>query len=53
MKNMKKKNKLEPNWIGPYEIVEVHELVNVSTMKNNKVVRVHIDHLQLFKEIND
>ena len=53
MKNMKKKNKLEPNWIGPYEIVEVHEPVNVSIMKNNKVVRVHMNHLQSFKEIND
>jgi len=53
MKNMKKKNKLEPNWIGPYEIVEVHEPVNVSIRKNNKIVRVHMNHLQLFNEIAD
>jgi len=53
MKNIKKKNNLEPNWIGPYEVVEVHEPVNVSIMKNNKVVRVHMNHLQLFKEISD
>ncbi|KAE9542432.1 hypothetical protein AGLY_003293 [Aphis glycines] len=39
MKNIKNKNKLEPNWIGPYEVVEVHEPVNVSIIKNNKIVR--------------
>jgi len=30
IKNMKMKNNLEPNWISPNEIVEVHESVNVS-----------------------
>jgi len=42
MKNMNKKNKLEPNWLGPYEITEVHEPVNVSIKKNNKIIRVHM-----------
>jgi len=50
---MKKQNKLDPNWLGPYEIVEIHEPVNVSIIKNNKIVRVHMNHLQLFNEEND
>jgi len=53
MKNMKKKKKLEPNWIGPYEIFEVHEPVNVSIRKNNKIIRVHTNHLQLFNETSE
>jgi len=39
--------------MGSYKIVEVHEPVNVSIMKNNKIVQVHINHLQLFKETSD
>lgn len=54
MKNMNKKNKLEPNWVGPYEVMEVHEPVNLSIKKNNKIIRVHImNHLQLFKETSN
>lgn len=50
MKNMKKKNKLEPNWLGPFEVIEINEPVNVTIIKNNKPIRVHMNHLKLYKE---
>ncbi|KAF0718421.1 zinc finger BED domain-containing protein 1-like [Aphis craccivora] len=50
MKNMKRKNKLEPNWLGSFEVIEINESVNVTIIKNNKHVRVHMNHLKLYKK---
>lgn len=53
MKNMNKKNKLEPNWLRPLEVIEINEPVNVTIIKNNKHVRVHMNHLKLYTEKSD
>jgi len=54
MKNMNKKKKLEPNWLGHFEVrIEINEPVNVTIIKNNKHVRVHMNHLKLYNEESD
>jgi len=53
MQNIKNKNKLESNWIGSYEIVEIHEPVNVSIEKKNKIIRVYMNHFQLLNKTSD
>lgn len=44
------KNKLEIYWLGPYEIVEINEPVNITIRKNNKLFRIHMSHLKLSKD---
>lgn len=43
-----KSKKLTPNYIGPYEILEVNSPVNYTILKNRKKFKVHADRLKHF-----
>ncbi|XP_011859870.1 PREDICTED: uncharacterized protein LOC105557283 [Vollenhovia emeryi] len=42
--------KLEPEWIGPYTVMEKHNDVNYSVKMGRRTIRVHANRLKLFIE---
>lgn len=49
MKNINK-NDLKQQWLGPYEVIEIIKPINAIIKRNNKQVRVLLNHLKILKE---
>lgn len=46
MQNMYRTSKFSAHWVGPYEILEVHNEYNVTCMINRKRKKVHVNRLK-------
>ncbi len=45
--NVRKSGKLEPNWVGPYKVIKIHDDLTCTIERNGNKQRVHRDKLML------
>lgn len=50
LKDQNKKNTLAQNWIGPYEVIIVHNNENITIKKGRKDYRTHINNVKKFSD---
>lgn len=47
IKNQQRKGKLDPKWVGPYEVIGLHENENVTILKGRKEIKLHKNETKL------
>lgn len=52
LKNMHRKTKYDPNYVGPFEIIGLTGENTIKLKDKNQVIRAHKDHVKLFHESN-
>ena len=50
LKDQNKKTTLAQNWIGPYEIISIHDNENITIKKGRKNYRTHINNVKKFSD---
>jgi len=50
IKQQHKKNTLDLNWSGPYDVIMVHDNENITIKKGRRDYRIHINNVKKFNE---